>query len=111
LQALIDESSQFDGSVYIVNGDSHIYISDFPLAAGCRWLTTYGVTGSVAEDGDGLNGLFISGLRTTARNAWRATTSLPGHRELRDDRADVLPGPLGALRERPGTRPHLRHPR
>jgi hypothetical protein len=75
LQALIDESSQFDGSVYIVNGDSHIYISDFPLAAGCRWLTTYGVTGSVAEDGDGLNGLVIWTEDDGGQRLARATTS------------------------------------
>jgi hypothetical protein len=46
VQTLVDEASAFDGSVYLVNGDSHIYNSDFPLAAGSHWLTTYGVTGS-----------------------------------------------------------------
>ena len=45
VQALVDESSAFDGEVYLVNGDSHVYNSDRPLAAGSRWLATYGVTG------------------------------------------------------------------
>ena len=49
VQTLVDEASGFDGPVYLVNGDSHIYNSDFPLAAGSKWLTTYGVTGSAAN--------------------------------------------------------------
>jgi hypothetical protein len=65
----------------------------------------------VAEDGDGpqrplhLDG----GRRRPTPGAQRHP--LPGHRELRDDRTDVLPGPLGALRERSGARAHLRYPR
>jgi hypothetical protein len=46
VQALLDEASAFDGSLYLVNGDSHIDNSNFPLAAGSPWLTTYGVTGT-----------------------------------------------------------------
>ncbi|WP_425956760.1 hypothetical protein [Xylanimonas sp. McL0601] len=46
VQAIVDESSTFDGEAYLINGDSHIYNSDHPLAAGSPWLTTYGVTGS-----------------------------------------------------------------
>ena len=46
VQALVTESAKFDGQVYLVNGDSHVYNSDQPLAAGSKWLTTYGVTGS-----------------------------------------------------------------
>jgi len=49
VQTLVDESSTFDGPVYLVNGDSHIYNSDFPLAPGSPWLTTYGVTGAAAN--------------------------------------------------------------
>ena len=61
IQALIDESSAFDGPVYLFNGDSHVYNSDHPLATGNAWLTTYGVTGSadnltrVTVDGSGNN--------------------------------------------------------
>jgi len=46
VQTLVEQSSAFDGEVYLVNGDSHVYNSDKPLAAGSPWLTTYGVTGS-----------------------------------------------------------------
>ena len=31
------------GPVYLFNGDSHVYNSDQPLAAGSPWLATYGV--------------------------------------------------------------------
>ena len=33
VQTLVDESSAFDGPVYLVNGDSHVYNSDRPLAS------------------------------------------------------------------------------
>lgn len=46
VQALIDESSSFDGDVYLFNGDSHVYNADHPLASGSHWLSFYGVTGS-----------------------------------------------------------------
>ena len=64
IQAIIDESSSFPGQVYLFNGDSHVYNSDRPLAAGSSWLTTYaayGVHGSadnltrVTVDGSGNN--------------------------------------------------------
>jgi hypothetical protein len=46
VRALVDESRRFGGPVYLVNGDSHVYNADQPLAAGSPWLATYGVTGS-----------------------------------------------------------------
>jgi hypothetical protein len=46
VQALIDEASRFDGPVYLFDGDSHVYNTDKPLAAGSSWLTTYDVRGS-----------------------------------------------------------------
>ncbi len=46
VQALVTESASFAGDVYLVNGDSHVYNSDQPLAAGSKWLGVYGVTGS-----------------------------------------------------------------
>ena len=64
IQAIIDESDRFDGQVFLFNGDSHVYHSDRPLAAGSAWLTTYapyGVHGSadnltrVTVDGSGNN--------------------------------------------------------
>ena len=41
--AVARESSAFDGPVYLFNGDSHIYNSDNPLAAGSKWLSFYGI--------------------------------------------------------------------
>ena len=46
VQTFIDEASTFHGPVYLINGDTHHYNSDQPLAAGSRWLDIYGVTGS-----------------------------------------------------------------
>ena len=34
VQALVDEASRFDGPVYLLDGDSHVYNSDRPLATG-----------------------------------------------------------------------------
>ena len=46
VQALIDESAHFAGPVYLLDGDSHVYNTDKPLAEGSTWLTTYAVHGS-----------------------------------------------------------------
>lgn len=46
VQALVDESAAYDGKVYLINGDSHVYNVDQPLAAGSSWLDVYGVEGS-----------------------------------------------------------------
>ena len=46
VQALVDESNAFRGETYLVNGDSHVYNDDQPLAAGSKWLDSYGVKGS-----------------------------------------------------------------
>ena len=43
VQALAEETRRFRGDVYLVNGDSHIYNSDRPLAPGSVWLERYGV--------------------------------------------------------------------
>ena len=45
VQALVDESSTFDGEVYLFDGDSHHYNVDRPLATGSHWLDFYGVEG------------------------------------------------------------------
>jgi len=66
VQTIIDETNKFDGQVYLVNGDSHIYNSDHPLAAGSVWLDRYGVTGSadklerITVDGSDNNKDFLS---------------------------------------------------
>jgi hypothetical protein len=42
VQTLIRESNAFGGPVYLINGDSHLYNQDHPLAAGSLWLNFYG---------------------------------------------------------------------
>src|SRR6266545_1456399 len=46
VQAIVDESAAFGRPVYLLNGDSHVYNVDTPLATGSSWLSFYGVTGS-----------------------------------------------------------------
>jgi hypothetical protein len=57
VQAIIDRSSSFDGPVYLFNGDSHVFRTDQPLAAGSTWLSFYGVSGSA----DNLNRVTVDG--------------------------------------------------
>ena len=49
VEVLVEESSTFAGEVYLVDGDSHRYTVDEPLAAGSRWLAFYGVDGSAGN--------------------------------------------------------------
>ena len=49
VQAIARESASFRGPVYLFNGDSHVYNSDKPLAAGSKWVSLYGVTTPVAN--------------------------------------------------------------
>lgn len=44
VQALAAEAARFRGPVYLINGDSHVYRQDQPLATGSSWLGFYGVT-------------------------------------------------------------------
>lgn len=73
VQALIDEASTFSGEVYLVNGDSHVYNNDRPLAAGSRWLTTYGVSGSA----DNLQRITVDGSSNNT-NWLKMTINRPG---------------------------------
>jgi hypothetical protein len=41
--AIARESAAFGRPVYLFNGDSHVYNSDAPLAAGSKWLSLYKV--------------------------------------------------------------------
>lgn len=65
VRELVTQSDAFDGEVYLFNGDSHVYNSDKPLAAGSRWLDFYGVQGSadnltrVTVDGSSNNTDFL----------------------------------------------------
>jgi hypothetical protein len=47
--AIARESAAFAGPVYLINGDSHVYNSDHPLAAGSAWLALYGISAPVAN--------------------------------------------------------------
>lgn len=73
VQALIDETNTFDGDVYVVNGDSHIYNSDRPLAPGSVWLSRYGVTGSAA----GLQRITVDGSDNN-KDWLKVTVNRPG---------------------------------
>jgi hypothetical protein len=44
VRTIAEESARFDGQVYLLNGDSHVYNSDKPLDSGSKWLAFYGVT-------------------------------------------------------------------
>ncbi|GAA1581286.1 hypothetical protein GCM10009804_42440 [Kribbella hippodromi] len=44
VQEIAREAANFRGPVYLFNGDSHVYNSDKPLAAGSLWTKFYGVT-------------------------------------------------------------------
>ncbi|MGO4956922.1 hypothetical protein ACTQ49_06580 [Luteococcus sp. Sow4_B9] len=46
VQTLVDESNKFRGESYVIDGDSHVYTVDQPLAEGSHWLDFYGVEGS-----------------------------------------------------------------
>jgi len=78
VQALVEESSHFRGPVYLVNGDSHAYNVDQPLASGSSWLSTYDVRGAA----DNLTRITVDGSSNN-RDWLRFTVN--GHRS-----ADVL---------------------
>jgi hypothetical protein len=77
VQALVDEASAFDGPVYLLDGDSHIYNTDKPLAAGSSWLTTYGVAGSA----DNLTRVTVDGSSNN-KDYLRVTVNKPGSADL-----------------------------
>jgi hypothetical protein len=49
VRAIAAETRAFGKPVYLLNGDSHLYNSDRPLATGSPWLGLYGVTRPVAN--------------------------------------------------------------
>ena len=42
VKALIEQANAFGGAVYLINGDSHVFNEDHPLASGSPWLAFYG---------------------------------------------------------------------
>jgi hypothetical protein len=42
VRTIVEETNRFDGPVYLINGDSHVYAENEPLAEGSPWLAVYG---------------------------------------------------------------------
>lgn len=42
VRAIIEETNNFDAPVYLINGDSHFFAENQPLAEGSPWLDIYG---------------------------------------------------------------------
>ena len=42
VQAIVEETNGFDRPVYLINGDSHVFAENQPLAEGSPWLEVYG---------------------------------------------------------------------
>ncbi|MEV7573340.1 hypothetical protein AB0P28_09615 [Pseudarthrobacter sp. NPDC089323] len=40
--AIVEETNSFDAPVYLINGDSHVFAENQPLADGSPWLDVYG---------------------------------------------------------------------
>ena len=77
VQALVDEASRFDGPVYLLDGDSHVYNTDRPLASGSSWLSTYAVHGSA----DNLTRVTVDGSSNNT-DYLRMTVGAPGEAVL-----------------------------
>jgi hypothetical protein len=72
--AIAREASSFRGPVYLFNGDSHVYNSDAPLAAGSPWLAFYGITTPLTN----LSRITIDGS-TGVSNYLKVTVSADRH--------------------------------
>ncbi|MCU1537369.1 MAG: hypothetical protein JWP82_1720 [Humibacillus sp.] len=73
VRELLTQSAAFDGEVYLFNGDSHVYNSDQPLAAGSTWLAFYGVQGSA----DNLTRITVDGSSNN-KDFLEVTVNRPG---------------------------------
>jgi hypothetical protein len=54
--AIVEEANSFDAPVYLINGDSHVFAENQPLAAGSPWLEIYG-----QEPADDLQRITVDG--------------------------------------------------
>ncbi len=70
---IAEESRRFAGEVYLVDGDSHHYNVDRPLASGSPWLTHYDVEGPA----DNLTRITVDG-ESLATNYLKMTVNRPG---------------------------------
>jgi len=77
VRALVEESSSFDGKVYLFNGDSHRFRQDAPLAPGSRWLSFYGVQGAASN----LSRVTVDGSDRGEAD-WLKVTAQPGNDAL-----------------------------
>jgi len=84
--AIAREARDFDGPVYLLNGDSHVYNVDKPLAEGSSWRALYEIDQPV----DNLTRITVDGstdadnyLKVTIRP--RGTQVLSWQRVLFDD--------------------------
>ena len=73
VQALVDEASSFAGPVYLIDGDSHTYNTDRPLATGSSWLSTYRLRGAA----DNLTRVTVDGSSNNT-DYLRVTVGAPG---------------------------------
>jgi hypothetical protein len=73
VKALVEESNTFAGEVYLVDGDSHRFNVDRPLATGSRWLDFYGAHGTA----DNLTRITVDG-EAQATNYLKVTVNRPG---------------------------------
>jgi hypothetical protein len=77
VEAIAAESRAFSGDVYLIDGDSHRYHVDQPLAQGSPWLTFYGVTGAAGN----LTRITVDG-EALATNYLKVTVNRPGAAEV-----------------------------
>jgi len=70
VRKIVEESNAFAGPVYLLNGDSHVYNVDQPLATGSSWLSFYGVTGAA----DNLTRITVNGSSLGEKGWLKVTT-------------------------------------
>ncbi|PWC04331.1 hypothetical protein [Agromyces badenianii] len=73
VQVIVDESGSFGGEVYLIDGDSHRYHVDQPVAAGSSWLDYYGVVGAA----DNLTRITVDGEQQNV-DFLKVTVNRPG---------------------------------
>lgn len=73
VQTIVDESSTFDGEVYLIDGDSHRYHVDQPVAADSPWLDYYGIVGAA----DNLTRITVDGEQQNV-DFLKVTVNRPG---------------------------------
>lgn len=70
VEALAEGAREFEGPVYLFNGDSHVYNDDSPLTAGSPWLDIYG-----QDAAPNLRRVTVEGAATS--NEWLRVTVAP----------------------------------